>query len=230
MASIETRFVQSDTLGLHLRTRDQAEFKRLVVEAKSILDSELGPLNNFSMNLLQSANVGAGGFLGGSTLAGVQECRALIEGAVNHIRRRPAPAQMPSSGRPVHYVDASRLGTLRSLTGNPWDVTRLVQLCDELNIAYANNCFMATAMLVRSIVDHVPPVFGCKSFNEVESSYPGAKSFRSSMKHLNQSLRNIADAHLHVQIRAKEVVPSAAQVDFRADLDVLLAEVIRVLR
>lgn len=128
------------------------------------------------------------------------------------------------------YVHASRLGALRSLTGKQWDVARLVQLCDELNIAYANNCTMATAMLVRSIVDHVPPVLGCKTFNDVESSYAGAKSFRASMKHLNHSLRNIADAHLHVQIRAKEVVPNALQVDFRADLDVLLAEVIRVLR
>jgi hypothetical protein len=47
---------------------------------------------------------------------------------------------------------------------------------------------------------------------------------------LDRSLRNIADAHLHVQIRTSEVLPTGPQVDFRADLDVLLSEVVRVLK
>jgi hypothetical protein len=48
------------------------------------------------------------------------------------------------------------------------------------------------------------------------------------MQNLNHSLRNIADAYLHVQIRAKESTPTAVQVNFSADLDVLLAEVLRI--
>jgi len=83
-------------------------------------------------------------------------------------------------------------------------------------------------MLVRAIADHVPPVFGCASFPEVANNYACAASFKKSMQNLNQSLRNIADAHLHVQIRKSESVPTAVQVNFSADLDVLLAEVLRI--
>ncbi len=229
MAGLETRFVESGNSNPHLRSRDQAEFKRLAIEARSILDAELGALNNFSMSLIHSTNSSAGGILGGPSLSNVQECRALIEGAVNHIRRRPGLSVANPLKLASHYVDATRLATLRRLVGRKWDVSRLVRLCEELNTAHANGCFMATAMICRSIVDHVPPIFDCKTFSEVENNYGGAKSFRGSMSHLNQSLRNIADAHLHVQIRAKETVPTGAQVDFRADLDVLLAEIIRIL-
>jgi hypothetical protein len=85
-------------------------------------------------------------------------------------------------------------------------------------------------MVVRAIVDHVPPIFGYKSFGGVVNNYPSAKSFRGSMQRLDGSLRNVADAHLHVQIRSRESVPTPAQVDFRADLDVLLAEVVRLMK
>ena len=48
------------------------------------------------------------------------------------------------------------------------------------------------------------------------------------MQRMETSLRNIADTHLHSPIRTREDVPTAVQVDFAADLDVLLGEVIRV--
>ena len=89
---------------------------------------------------------------------------------------------------------------------------------------------MSVAMLVRAVTDHLPPVFDCKTFAEVANNYAGAKSFRGSMLHLHGSMKNIADAHLHVQVRKSETLPNEAQVDFRADLDALLAEVVRLLQ
>jgi len=49
------------------------------------------------------------------------------------------------------------------------------------------------------------------------------------MAHLENSARRIADAHLHTQIRARETLPTATQVNFSNDLDVLLAEIVRIL-
>lgn len=228
IGTLEGRFVESRLLGLHLQADDEAAFKRLTVEAKSILDTELGGLNDFSRNIIHSITSGSGGFSGGPSLASVKETRALLEGAVNHIRRRPGlNPRAPALVKPA-YVAPSRLGELHALTGRAWDTRRLVRLCEELNAAHDNDCHMATAMLVRAIVDHVPPIFCCRSFDEVANNYKGAKSFRGSMQQLNQSLRNIADAHLHVQIRPSEILPTSQQVDFRAGLDVLLAEVVRV--
>jgi len=129
-----------------------------------------------------------------------------------------------------NYVDPKRISELRTLASARYDLTKLIRLCEELNQCYAAECYLATAMLVRAIQDHVPPIFELSTFSEVSSNYGGAKSFKQSMRHLDNSLRYIADHQLHVQIRSKEVLPMRTQVDFRADLDMLLSEIVRLLK
>lgn len=85
-------------------------------------------------------------------------------------------------------------------------------------------------MIVRAIVDHVPPVFECKSFGEVANSYAGSRSFREHMGNLDKSLRKVADGYLHTQVRSRESVPGPVQVDFRAAVAELLSEVIRIVK
>jgi hypothetical protein len=129
------------------------------------------------------------------------------------------------------YVHPRRIRQLRAITSASFDLSRLVELCEELNECYTNECFLAVAMLGRAIVDHVPPILRCKSFPEVASSYGGGgRSFRESTEHLDKSLRKIADSYLHLQIRNKEELPNSTQVNFSNDLDVLLAEIVRVLK
>ncbi len=127
------------------------------------------------------------------------------------------------------FVDDSRLEELRGLASASFDLRRLIALCEELNICAENECLLATAMLTRAIIDHVPPIFSAKNFDEVANNYKGSGSFKDSMRHLANSARSIANAHLHVQIRSKEILPTRRQVDFSPDLDVLLAEIVRVL-
>lgn len=138
-------------------------------------------------------------------------------------------AKVSTLGDEVYYVDLQRIEDIRSLQAT-FDTCKLVRLCEELNICFSNKAFFATAMLLRSVLDHIPPVFECKSFSELSNNFPGPKSFKSSMKNLQDSSRNISDAFLHLHIRKKESLPAANQVDFKADLDVLLAEVHRILR
>ena len=129
------------------------------------------------------------------------------------------------------YVHPRRIRQLRAITSLKFDLSRLVELCEELNECYASECSLAVAMLTRSIVDHVPPIFGYNDFSQVASNYGGSgRSFKDSMDHLDKSSRKIADAHLHVQIRAKEVLPTPTQVNFSNDLDVLLGEIVRILK
>ena len=82
-------------------------------------------------------------------------------------------------------------------------------------------------MLVRTIANHVPPVFGCKNFAEVANNLAADKSLKKSLEHLDSSLKNIADYNLHQQIRQSESLPTGTQVDFKQDLDRLLEEVAR---
>lgn len=127
------------------------------------------------------------------------------------------------------FVDESRFDRLKSIKSQQYDLTRLIELCKELNICYANQSYLAVAMLTRALLDHVPPIFGFNTFAEVANSYKGSRSFKDSMLHLDNSCRKIADAHLHVPIQKKEVLPSKTQVNFTNDVDVLLAEIIRIL-
>ena len=84
-------------------------------------------------------------------------------------------------------------------------------------------------MLTRSLLDHVPPLFGKKSFDEVASNY-GGKSFKGTMQHLQNASRDVADGHLHQQIRKSETLPTAQQVNAAQQLDTLLDEIVRITR
>ena len=157
--------------------------------------------------------------------------RSLFQAAADQILRRDARGV---AGRQSEYVATSRITELRSLPRSSWDLSRLVRMLEELNEVNARGLTMASAMLVRAITDHVPPIFSQPNFAAVANNYSsgpsGGKSFRNSMNRLDGSLRNIADSVLHVQVRASEVLPTALQVDFRQDLDVLLGEIVRLVR
>lgn len=128
------------------------------------------------------------------------------------------------------YVDLARIAQLKSIQKSEHDLKRLIRLCEELNIANQNNCYMSIAMIVRAIIDHIPPIFKVKNFSEVANNYKGAPSFKKAMGHLNNSLKNIANSYLHIQIRKKEVLPTEKQVNFSQDIDLLLSEILRILQ
>jgi len=125
-------------------------------------------------------------------------------------------------------VAESRLNQLRALRPGGLDFQKLIRVCEELNTAYNQGCYLATIMLTRSLLDHVPPVFGKTKFTEVVSNNSGGKSFTENMQRLQDAARKIADAHLHTPMRAKETLPTAQQVNFGPQLDVLLAEIVRL--
>jgi hypothetical protein len=125
------------------------------------------------------------------------------------------------------FVNLERIQEFENISNEIFDFTKLVQFCKEINCNYLNKNYLSVTMLVRSIINHIPPVFGYKTFNEVANNY-GNASFKKSMMNLNNSMKNIADSILHDTIRKSEVLPNNTQVNFSNDLDVLLAEVVRV--
>lgn len=129
----------------------------------------------------------------------------------------------------IEYVDKERIAELSSVSHSRFDLTKLLQFCKELNNAYNKKSYLTIPLLVRAIIDHIPPIFEKENFAAVCGGY-GTKSFKDSMNHLNNSLRKIADSTVHTQIRAKETLPNTTQINFKADLDVLLAEIYRVLK
>lgn len=128
------------------------------------------------------------------------------------------------------YVDPSRIAELSALSQTKFDLSKLIRLCEELNICFAGECYLAMIMETRAIIDHVPPIFGFSKFSEVANNYPGSKSFKDIATTLETSSRKIADQYLHGQIRGSESLPNVTQVDFSNALDVLLGEIVRILR
>jgi hypothetical protein len=122
-----------------------------------------------------------------------------------------------------------RLDELRSLTSAQFDFRKLVRLCEEINISYSSGCYFATAMLIRAVLDHVPPIFAKNNFDEVANNF-GGKSFKGAMQHLQSASRNVADGHLHQQMRKSETLPTAQQVNCGQQLDVLFSEIVRITR
>ncbi len=139
------------------------------------------------------------------------------------------PGELPD--KKGKFVDPIRIEEIRALLGGCFDTSKLVQMLAELNRAYDGQSFFSCAFLIRSVIDHIPPIFEMKSFPEVANHYAGGgKSFRQAMQHLENTSRKIADSFLHSQIRAAESVPTKSQIEFRADIDILLGEIVRVLR
>lgn len=123
------------------------------------------------------------------------------------------------------YVDFVRIEELIAIKSSDFDLTKLIKFCDELNLCFINECYLAIPMIIRAILDHVPPIFNFSTFSEVANNY-GGKSFKDSMQHLERSSRKIADSILHSHIRRKETLPNPTQVNFYNALDVLLAEIV----
>ena len=128
------------------------------------------------------------------------------------------------------YVDPDRINELKTIQTPKLDLAKVIRLCEEINICFAGECYLAIIVLTRALLDHVPPIFGCRTFSEVASNYGGTRSFKEAMQHLDTSSRKIADHYLHGQVRQTESLPNVTQIDFSNDIDFLLAEVARLLK
>ena len=73
------------------------------------------------------------------------------------------------------YVNNSRLNELKNIRSSNFDLAKLIKLCEELNLAYTQEMNFSTAMLVRAILDHIPPIFRQSNFTQVVSNH-GTKS------------------------------------------------------
>lgn len=229
LAGLHPHFIDMPMEGLVLPSNYEAKWNAWIIEAYGITDEALGLLNNVSVGLQHVHQRSR--MSGGPSVLLLEEAEELLELAIRTVARKgqngpgrvlsPAPARLP-------FVSPVRIGALRTLKSSSFDFTRLARMCEELNLAHEAGALLALAMLQRAIVDHVPPVFGVKSFAEVVNNYSGGRSFSEQMRHLESSMRKIGDAHLHGQIRSREDLPTEQQVNFSAAIDVLLGEVIRL--
>ncbi len=133
------------------------------------------------------------------------------------------------------FIDRELIDQIRNIKSEKFDFTKLISLCNELNINYLNKCYYSVTLLIRAIIDHIPPIFELTSFERFVNEYKSVNSsknsskdsFKDAMKHLNNILRNVANIHIHEMINKKHVDPSQGLIDFRSPLALLLSEIIK---
>jgi len=126
------------------------------------------------------------------------------------------------------YIDKNTLLRLSRIESNDFDLSKLIALCNELNDSYSLKNYHSCAMLLRAIVDHIPPIFGKANFADVCSQH-GSRSFKSIMKPLNNTAKKIGDDYLHTQVSKKVLAVTKTQISFQPNLDVLLNEIAAIL-
>lgn len=130
----------------------------------------------------------------------------------------------------ITYIEQSRIDELLSIKSKKYDLSKLISLCNELNQCSTIGSVIAVAGLQRTIINHVPPIFGFNDFGQVLAQYKTGKSVKKNMERLLNSMKNISDNHLHSPISNADSLPNMTQVDFSNDLDVLLAEICKILK
>jgi len=128
------------------------------------------------------------------------------------------------------FIDSQRVKDLKGVTLKKYDLSRLIKMCQEINDNFSRKNYISVIILVRTIMNHVAPIFGLNSFSEIANNYKCEKSLKSSLLNLENSSRTIADGYLHIPARNKESLPTSTQVNFSQDMDLLLGEVVRLLK
>ena len=158
-----------------------------------------------------------------------EDWRKLLSDYIEEIELFSEIEETPIEINNDEFVHSTRLDEIRKLNSETFDFTKLTQLCKEIDSNYRVGNFLSVVMNGRAIIDHVPPILGFKTFNEVSSNY-GGKSFKKNMDRLNITMRNLADMYIHGPIRKKESLPNEVQVNFKSELDLLLSEIIRTVK
>jgi hypothetical protein len=123
----------------------------------------------------------------------------------------------------AHLIDA-----LSKVNTGSFDTTKLRGYCKEINASFYHGNYVACLLLMRTVLNHVPPVFGHATFAQVAAN--SGKSLKENWEHLDEGLRKLADLYAHQPIRSKEQYPTKGQVEpFKPQFELLIQEVLNKL-
>lgn len=137
------------------------------------------------------------------------------------------------------FVSQARIKQLKKIKSTEYDLRKLIQFCEELNYTYTGKCYLSTALLLRAVIDHIPPIFEKFDFSQVVSEYNWSTkkaslkktpSAQKMMERLDGSLRDLANYHIHSHIHKKVSLVDKVQVNFSSEFGILLDEVIYLLK
>ncbi|MFF8932306.1 hypothetical protein ACF1AO_34140 [Streptomyces longwoodensis] len=142
----------------------------------------------------------------------------------------PEPAAVVPERAP--YVDPVLLDDITAAArGTRWQVHKLVSLCEELNDSYVEGRPYASIALARAVLDHIPPLFGLKTFAQVAAQYsfPVAQTDKAHAGRLS-AFREVAHDVMHRPISATVPILTMGDLPEPVRLNAMLQEVLSILR
>lgn len=134
------------------------------------------------------------------------------------------PNYTASAASNAAFLNTETLLRLKAVQGARLDPSKLVKMCEELNDAYARGNYISSALLLRAIINHVPPIFGASTFAEVMAQ--AGRSVKAILARLEEA-RPIADLHTHILMRQTEHLPTKNQLEpYKASFEILVQEVL----
>ncbi len=67
------------------------------------------------------------------------------------------------------FVESSVIEALMQCAGKKFDLIKVVCFCEELNSSFSSGNYLASTLLIRALINHIPPVFGKTTFQQVVS-------------------------------------------------------------
>ena len=154
------------------------------------------------------------------------DLRAELFGIIDYLREAAEnPKYQEEARNNSAFLNADVLLELKSISPDKYDIKKLVAFCEELNDSYGRANYLSCILLIRAVMNHVPPIFGHNSFSQVVAT--SGRSVKAVLSHLEDQARPIADLHTHILIRKKEQLPSKHQIEpYKPSFEILIQEII----
>lgn len=120
------------------------------------------------------------------------------------------------------YIKTEIIEEFRKKKGK-FDYQKLTSLLEELNHNYDENNPYSSLALIRTVLDHVPPLLGESDFSRIVSNYKWGETDKKYMKQL-LDIKAVADDVLHRQISGKQDLISMDDIPRPVLINVLLRE------
>lgn len=110
-----------------------------------------------------------------------------------------------------------------------FDYEKLTTLIEELNFNYESKKTYSSCMILRAILDHIPPLLAKREFAEVVNNYSwgGEKSSRQKAVKELLRFRNVPDDVLHGQITNRNDVIDISYLPDKFSVNTLLQECLK---
>jgi hypothetical protein len=129
----------------------------------------------------------------------------------------------------TEFIDSSIIESLSQVKSKKYDLSKVVKFCQEINGTFNSGYYLSTALLIRALTNHIPPIFGHEKFNQVVAQ--STRSRQELFKPLDDTARDVADLHTHDTIRHKENLPTKRQLEpFKSNIEFLLHEILTELQ